>query len=113
MSIIKHFEEFIPNSDTLKNKFESLKSIWWEETKRLSNPDKKYNNKYYQEIISLGPEVIPTLLEDLNNLGGDWCPALRMITGQSPIKEEHIGKVDKMNQDWLEWAKNQNILINA
>ena len=106
--IKKYNEKFIPLS--LKENFNSIKEMWWSETKNISIPSEKYKNKYYQEIINFGKNIIPYLLEDLDTPNGDWIYALNKITGENPVKSENIGQFHKMKQDWINWSKNRKEL---
>src|SRR5256885_3075466 len=53
----------------------------------------------YQEIIQLGPDVIPVLLRDLDQTKRHWFIALRVLTGANPItasaarSEEHTSEL--------------------
>lgn len=76
-----------------------------------SNLNDWFKHPAYQEVIHLGPEVVPYIVDDLewslNNPDERavwfWGHALRMITGANPIPEEHIGKIKKQAQDWITW----------
>lgn len=59
----------------------------------------------YQEIISLGPEVVPFLLRDLQETERHWFIALRKLTGANPIPPSAAGNVPKMIDAWRQWAK--------
>jgi hypothetical protein len=59
----------------------------------------------YQEITSLGPEVVPLLLRDLEENHTHWFGALRSITGVNPVPASVGGNIPKMVEAWLSWAK--------
>ncbi len=59
----------------------------------------------YQEIIQLGPAVVPLLLRDLEDNETHWFIALRQITGANPIKPSAAGIIPEMAASWLRWAK--------
>jgi hypothetical protein len=61
----------------------------------------------YQEIIRLGPEVVPLLLRDLEEQHTHWFNALRTITGANPVPASAAGNVPKMVEAWLNWAKSK------
>jgi hypothetical protein len=59
----------------------------------------------YQEIIALGPDVVPLLLRDLEENETHWFTALRRITGADPIPHASAGNVPQMKEAWLRWAR--------
>ena len=67
------------------------------------------NHPAYQEIISLGPEVVPFLLRDLEDNETHWFVALRQIAGVNPIPSTAAGNVPKMIEAWLEWARDNGL----
>ncbi|MGD9935018.1 MAG: hypothetical protein AB7T37_15075 [Dehalococcoidia bacterium] len=83
--------------------FACLAEKWREETGGLSSPSKIAANESYQAIIDLGPEVVPLILQDLREYGGFWFPALRQLTGESPVPESARGNVELMREHWLRW----------
>jgi hypothetical protein len=58
----------------------------------------------YQEIIGLGPDVVPFLLRDLEKTQRHWFIALRRLTGANPIPPTAAGNVPKMIEAWRQWA---------
>ena len=51
--------------ETLEQRFRRLESLWTADTGHLSSTTKIVNHAAFQEIISLGLDVIPLLLRDL------------------------------------------------
>lgn len=94
----------------LKTKFEYLKNTWKQETRFNSDIKSIINHPAYQEIIQLGPAIIPFILEELQNKPDHWFYALTALTGAHPIKAENRGKIGAMAQDWLDWAENKGLL---
>jgi hypothetical protein len=64
----------------------------------------------YQEIIGMGRDALPLILEALQHEVDHWFWALRSITGVDPVIPEHRGQLPAMASDWIGWAKNQGIL---
>lgn len=91
-----------------QKKFEELKRKWVDETKFLSNPQLIYGNANYRGIIELGLAVVPYLLDDLSKNDNDWLFALREITNENPVKQNHYGFFDLMKKDWIDWEKKYN-----
>ena len=61
----------------------------------------------YQEIIGLGPAVLPFMLRDLQENERHWFAALRTITGANPIPPAAAGNVPQMVEAWLKWARDK------
>jgi|ERR1035441_2439584 hypothetical protein len=89
----------------IKQKFETYKSKWKEETFLSSSISDIVNNESYQSIIALGFIVVPFIINDLKENDEHWFYALEKITEQNPIKKEHRGIIKLMKNDWIEWAK--------
>jgi hypothetical protein len=94
-----------PRPETLRERFQRLKTAWEEATGHLSSMKAASEHPAYQEIIHLGRAVVPLLLRDLEDNETHWFIALRVITGASPIKPSAAGNVPEMAASWLRWAK--------
>lgn len=70
----------------------------------LSSVDDITENESYKSIVRLGKSVVPLLLSDLKKNKRYWFWALYDIAGENPVKPEHIGDVDRMVDDWLDWG---------
>ncbi|MBA7688531.1 hypothetical protein ES703_97015 [subsurface metagenome] len=77
---------------------------WHDETDHLSSPERITKNGLYREIISMGEPVIPLILQDLQERGGLWYPALRWLSHEDPVPVEDRGEVPKMKEAWLSWG---------
>ncbi|MEO6613631.1 MAG: hypothetical protein ABIT05_12650 [Chitinophagaceae bacterium] len=112
------FEFFISTSsylrdiyqDSLKEYFDSLKLLWLEETKYSSNVFLTTNHPAHLTIVQLGEQVLPLLIEELQNNSNHWFFTLNQITGVTPIPPEHVGDVELMRNDWINWANENNIV---
>lgn len=112
------FEYFISTSsylrdvyqNSLKKYFESLKYLWLEETKFSSNVFLTANHPAHLTILQLGEQILPLLIEDLQNNSNHWFITLNKITGVNPIPPEHAGDVELMRSDWINWAQENNII---
>jgi hypothetical protein len=89
--------------------FHELADKWRTETMVLSDITKKSMNRSYQQVIGLGPDVVPLILQDLQQDPDDWFWALSAITREDPIKPEHAGNMGLMARDWLEWGKQRGL----
>lgn len=84
--------------------FQELKTRWSESTMVLSDPVEMSMDPNYQQIIGLGPAVVPLLLHELRSEPDHWFWALTAITREDPVAQGHRGSIELMAADWLEWA---------
>lgn len=98
-----------PTKETRK-KFTDLASRWIQEVEGLSSTVEMAKHPLYQEIIEMGQEVIPLLLEDLEQNPLYWLPALRQITQENPVLPEQRGKVKQMAEAWLNWGRQKGYI---
>jgi hypothetical protein len=54
-----------PSGPELAETFQALAEQWYGEAGMLSNPFKKFMHVAYQQIIGLGPRVVPLLLDPI------------------------------------------------
>lgn len=94
----------------LEDYFNHLKYLWLEESKFSSNVYFLTKHPAYLNILKLGKDVIPLILEDLSEFQNHWFYALRELTGENPIKPEHNGNIKEMAKDWIEWGKKMNYI---
>lgn len=92
-------------AETLEARFHRLADSWQRAVSLHSSCDLRENHPAYREIIALGPAAVPLLLRDLERNRRHWFAALEAITGANPIPPEDAGRIDRMCEDWLRWAK--------
>ncbi|MCL1472281.1 hypothetical protein [Argonema antarcticum] len=85
--------------------FTNLVQLWRNETIGISSTTDLVMHPAYQQIITMGPVVIPLLLREVERKSGRWFWALCEITGEDPVPLEKRGKTKEMTQFWLEWGK--------
>jgi hypothetical protein len=90
---------------TIEIVYKKLYQLWRDETINISSM-KKFDNKYYKIIISLGRNIVPVLIEQLREGPAHLYIALQQITGVNPIKKEHYGNMHEMANDWICWYDN-------
>ncbi len=90
--------------------FTELANRWHEETDYLSSPSRITGNDTYLKIISMGNSVIPLILQDLQEHGGNWYRALRILSGNDPVPPEAQGNVQQMKQSWLRWGRDRGYI---
>lgn len=94
----------------LQARFDALAARWREETEFHSAAGALFMHPAYQEIIGLGPAVLPLLLADLEKTRDHWFWALRAITGENPVPAEERGKVERMAEHWVDWGRARGLL---
>ncbi|NJJ41556.1 phage holin, LLH family [Paenibacillus apii] len=66
--------------------------------------------------IVVAPEEIRAAIEAAYLKGtaiknpGHWFYALKIITGEDPVKKTDVGRVKKMAESWLEWGRERRVL---
>lgn len=90
-------------SDQTRTVFEKNRDRWLAETSTFSSLTDIAMHPAYQEIIGLGPDVLPLIFRDLEERPGFWFWALAAITRQTPEHEE--GDVESARHAWLNWAR--------
>jgi hypothetical protein len=91
--------------ETLAQRFRRLAAAWHRDTDYLSSMEEASSHPAYQEIVGLGPEVVPLLLRDLANNHTHWFAALEAITGAQPVPPSLAGHIPSMAEAWLRWAR--------
>lgn len=99
-----------PPAEDLRARFHALANRWREETEFHSAISALYMHPAYQEIIGMGPDVLPLLLEDLAATRTDWFWALRSISRENPVPAEERGKINRMTERWLTWGHERGFL---
>lgn len=90
-------------------KFLTLKNKWKSETCYFSSSISIFNNSAYREIINLGSKSIPWIIRELKKTDDHWFFALKEITGVNPVNPINYGIIPKMKEDWVNWAKQNNM----
>lgn len=112
VDIINHY--LLPISRQLvyciKIKFMKLKFQWEAETAMMSSITEIAMHPSYQQIIGMGPVVVPLILSEIEKKSGHWFWALKSITGEDPVLLNQRGRVKEMTQAWLRWGKEHNYL---
>jgi hypothetical protein len=91
-------------------RFLMLRDKWKSETLLVSSGSMIISNSAYKEIINLGNIAIPWIIRELNKTNDHWFYALEKISGENPILDENIGRVEEMKKDWINWASNKNYI---
>lgn len=94
----------------VKDLFEDLKSEWKSKSQYMSNSARIATVWEYQQIIGLGPQVVPIILAELERETDHWFWALEAITGINPVNREDAGNVAKMAGVWLAWGRGAGLV---
>ena len=94
----------------VEERFHSLARSWQQETAHLSSFTKRILNPHYQQIIGMGPPVVPFLLRDLASEPKDWFWALYSLTGENPVPAQDEGDTAAMSRAWLNWGKRRGLI---
>ena len=91
----------------MQRRFAALARRWRIETGGVSVSDRRIMHPAYQQIIGLGPRVIPVVLRELEVRPDYWFWALRALTGENPVAEEDAGIMSRMGDAWLNWGRSR------
>ena len=87
-------------------RFRRLAEIWLAAVLNISSVEDMILHPAYQEIIGMGPAVLPLLLEELEREPNHWFAALVAVSGgANPVAAEDQGDLDRMTDAWLQWAE--------
>ncbi len=95
----------LPSTESTEEKFQRLAAAWHEAVAHHSSSRIRDSHPAYQEIIRMGPAVVPLLLRDLAANRRHWFTALTAITGADPVPPEDAGDIPRMTEAWLSWGR--------
>jgi hypothetical protein len=90
-----------------EQRFHDLVELWKRERGPYSSSAQLAQHPAYQQIIAMGPEVVPLLLRELERQPDHWFRALHALTGADPVAAENRGKVREMAAAWVRWGREQ------
>jgi hypothetical protein len=96
-------------ADTVEQKFRRLEAQWKADTQFLSDAKRIIEHAAFRQIITLGMDVVPFLLHDLQAQPSLWVWALPGITGEHPVPISDAGNIRKMSDAWLQWGRAKGI----
>jgi hypothetical protein len=94
---------------TVEAKFGALVNEW----RRLRVPGSSVDsmlNEAYGQIVAMGWDAVPLLLQLVHREVGHWYTALTWITGHDPIGKELYGNLRELRRAWLEWGEEHGFL---
>jgi hypothetical protein len=100
--LIQSEESSLVSASEIAEKLNEYVINWHSETMFLSS-SKRYENRWYKEIVMLGVEAVPDMISAMLSHDTDLFEALIRITGENPIKDEHRGIMREMKNDFISW----------
>ena len=100
-----HLADQPTDAEELGSHFQALVLRWNRERSPHSSSARLTSHPAYQEIIALGPAVVPLLLQELERAPDHWFRALHALTGADPVPDDSRGKVREMTDAWLRWTR--------
>lgn len=99
-----------PRAETVEERFQRLLRTWHAEVAHLSSTSRRIAHPAFQEIIGMGREAVPLLLREMERTkNGHLTSALQAILGVNPVVPEDHGKIAKVAETWLSWARENGI----
>lgn len=92
-------------------RFRNLVRQWKEATTFTSSSTEIALDPAYQQIIGMGKEAVPLILEEMQREEDYWFWALKSITGADPVPPDDRGNLPKMTADWVNWAQTNGYLV--
>lgn len=96
--------------EQIEQQFKVLVAAWRQQTGGLSSPIQKALHLDYLKIIAMGKPILPFILRDLRDHGGQWYSALEAIANVNPITNDAVGSIPGMKAAWLEWGRSEGLI---
>lgn len=88
----------------IKKEYFRLKQALYDETSMFSDPSKRDENQNNLDIIALGEEVVPIIIEDVKMDPSWMMRTIWEIVEEHPkIPTEHRGKLQLLTDDTINW----------
>lgn len=87
--------------------FTRLSTEWRRATRFSSMHATSWMHLAYQQIIGLGPSVVPLLVDDMQRGNEDWHWALAAITRANPASEAQ--SAGEATEAWIKWWQGRNL----
>lgn len=94
----------------LRERFDQLKREWAADVAGYSTIHHKVAHPAFLAILALGPDVLPLVLREFTENGGHWLPALRALTGESPVPQEEWGNMTAARARWRTWGEARGLI---
>lgn len=94
--------------DSLRERFNALADSWIVETRLSSSVSETCMHPAYQQIIGLGSDVLPLILEDVESGELHWGWALQALTGHDAAAGAKT--LPEARDAWIRWGRSHFIL---
>ena len=101
-----------PKTQELEATFNKLVTQLTKDTGFDSVGNKTVEHPAYREIICMGDNALPLIFRHMEGeeIGPHWFEALKAITGSDPVPRVLWGKINAMEDVWLEWGREQGYM---
>lgn len=89
--------------------FDALATRWRRETGALSVTRARYEHPAWQQILSLGSEVVPEILRRIERQPDHWHMALVELTGENPIPVGEQITTSQVCARWVAWGQERGL----
>jgi hypothetical protein len=90
---------------TTEQRFQVLLDDWRRDTAFTSSATEICEHPAYRQIVSMGADVIPFLLREVDRGTGHLHDALVLITGADPVSDDDAGNEAAIATAWLAWGR--------
>lgn len=94
----------------IERTFSALADEWQRDTAHLSSIPTIVMHPAHQQIIGMGPGVLPLILRHMRDRPGYWFWALETIARETPITAAMAGDIRQMKQAWLNWGTERGLI---
>lgn len=104
--ILKKFNEFISfnKHSEIEDRFNKLSDKMIEETYIQSSLGNIMRNENYIKLKEMGNDIVPFLMEKINNESGiSYLMLMSGIVGSIDVPESHKGDIVLLKEDWNKW----------
>lgn len=86
-----------------------LLETWEAQTPWNSSPGRITGHPAYAELVSAGDAAAERVLDRMarGEARAGWFLLLHEITGADPVPPVHAGRIGRMAEDWLRWARDR------
>lgn len=104
------FEREYSDRESLARQFRELAEAWRSRKGPISSIARMAILPEYQQIMAMGPPIIPIILRELQRKPDHWFWALHYLTKADPVREDELGNLRKMADAWIRWGKENGYL---
>jgi len=97
-------------ANPIQERFRELRDDWKSKTRHLSNTAQISLVFSFQQIIGMGPAVLPLILAELEREPDHWFWALEAISGENPVAAGDAGDIEASARAWVAWGKRKGHL---